>query len=171
MRIIAGGLRGRALQAPPDRRVRPTADRVREAWFSIVADALPGAHVLDLYAGSGALGLEALSRGAERTTFVELNAGSIRVLRANIDALGVADRAEVRRGDALKYAGRLAAGAFDIAFADPPYTIAHAPRLIMLFRECPFARILGIEHAAESPLEGDDSRRYGTVSLTFVYAP
>ena len=115
MRIIAGRFRGRPLRSPSDRRVRPTADRVREAWFSIVAEALPGANVLDLYAGSGALGLEALSRGAERATFVELNPGSLKALRANIEVLDVGGRAEVRRGDAFKYAGRLAAGACDVA--------------------------------------------------------
>ena len=108
MRIVAGEFGGRRLSRPKDARVRPTADRVREAWMSILADAIPGARVLDLYAGSGALGLEALSRGAASATFVELNPPSLQALQANVAALGVADRSTVHRGDALRYVERLA---------------------------------------------------------------
>src|SRR5205085_7306534 len=86
MRIIAGEFRGRTLRPPSDRRVRPTADRVREAWFSILGPNLPGASVLDLFAGSGALGLEALSRGAERVDFVEISKSSLDALRSNVAA-------------------------------------------------------------------------------------
>ncbi len=92
MRIVAGEFGGRRLVVPRDGRVRPTADRVREAWMSIVAPELPGARVLDLFAGSGALGLEALSRGASHATFVELAPASLEALRGNIDALGVGER-------------------------------------------------------------------------------
>ena len=171
MRIVAGEFGGRRLAMPKDARVRPTADRVREAWMSILAGALPGARVLDLYAGSGALGLEALSRGAVRATFVELNPPSLRALDANIAALGVGDRAEVQRGDALRFAERLAAGAFDLAFADPPYARDDAARLVALFRRTPFARILSVEHRAADRLEGDSTRRYGDTALTFCHAP
>src|SRR5205814_6462959 len=129
MRIVAGEFGGRRLATPRDARVRPTADRVREAWMSILAGALPGARVLDLYAGSGALGLEALSRGAESVTFVELNPPSLRALEANVATLGVADRVTVHRGDALRYAERLGSGAFDLALADPPYGREDAARL------------------------------------------
>src|SRR5580765_1019266 len=101
MRIVGGQFGGRRLVMPKDARVRPTADRVREAWMSILGDALTDARVLDLFAGSGALGLEALSRGADSATFVELNPPSLRALEENIAALGVADRASVHRGDAL----------------------------------------------------------------------
>src|SRR4051795_1188979 len=103
MRIVAGEFGGRRLIMPKDTRVRPTADRVREAWMSILADTVPGARVLDLYAGSGALGLEALSRGAESATFVELNPPSLRALEANVASLGVADRVTIHRGDALRF--------------------------------------------------------------------
>lgn len=156
---------------PKDPRVRPTADRVREAWLSILGEEIPGARVLDLFAGSGALGIEALSRGAERAEFVELNPASLEALRANLAALGAEDRAVVHRADALRFAERLPAGAFDVALADPPYTNDAAERLVTLFRRHPFARILSVEHPADRPLAGDDTRRYGDTALTFCRAP
>src|SRR3954464_12918408 len=94
MRIIAGRLGGRTLVAPHGRGTRPTSDRVREALFSILGD-LSGAEVLDLYAGTGALGLEAISRGAARATFVERARPALVALRANIDKLGVSSQCEV----------------------------------------------------------------------------
>ncbi|HSR14457.1 MAG TPA: RsmD family RNA methyltransferase, partial [Gemmatimonadales bacterium] len=103
-RIIAGEFGGRRLAVPSDRRIRPTADRVREAWMSILGPRLPGARVLDLFAGTGALGLEALSRGAGSVDFVEKQAGALALLARNIAALGVEDRARVIRGDALRVA-------------------------------------------------------------------
>jgi 16S rRNA (guanine966-N2)-methyltransferase len=171
VRIVAGQFGGRRLTIPRDTRVRPTADRVREAWMSILADALPGARVLDLYAGSGALGLEALSRGAVSTDFVELNPPSLRALEANVTALDVGGRVRVHRADALRFAERLPAGAYDVAFADPPYNRDDAARLVALFRRTPFARILSVEHRATERLEGDSTRRYGDTALTFCHAP
>ena len=171
MRIVAGEFGGRRLVMPKDARVRPTADRVREAWMSILGAALPGARVLDLYAGSGALGLEALSRGAASADFVELNAASLRALETNIRALGVDGRATVHRGDALRYAERLPPAAFDVALADPPYARDDAARLVALFRRTPFARILSVEHRSDQPLAGDETRRYGDTALTFCHAP
>jgi 16S rRNA (guanine966-N2)-methyltransferase len=171
MRIVAGEFGGRRLAVPKDARVRPTADRVREAWMSILGAALPGARVLDLYAGSGALGLEALSRGAASADFVELSAASLRALDANIRALGVDGRATVHRGDALRYAERLPPAAFDVAVADPPYTRDDAARLVALFRRTPFARILSVEHRSDQPIGGDETRSYGDTALTFCHAP
>jgi len=171
MRIVAGEFGGRRLAIPRDARVRPTADRVREAWMSILADALPGARVLDLYAGSGALGLEALSRGAASADFVELSPASLRALEANVAALGVGSRAGVHRGEALRFVERLGQGAYDLAFADPPYSRDDASRLVALFRRTPFARILSVEHRAGERLEGDSTRRYGDTALTFCHAP
>jgi len=170
MRIVSGVYGGRRLIAPKDARVRPTADRVREAWMSILGDDLPGARVLDLYAGSGALGLEALSRGAASADFVELSPASLQALQANIAALGAGDRTRIHRAEALRFAQRLSAGQFDIALADPPYTRDDAARLVALFRRTPFARILSVEHPAEQPLEGDRTRRYGDIALTFCQA-
>jgi 16S rRNA (guanine966-N2)-methyltransferase len=171
MRIIAGEFRGRSLKPPADRRVRPTADRVREAWFSILAPYLPGARVLDLFAGSGALGLEALSRGAKQVDFVEISRSSLDALRANVAALDAEARVRVHRADALRFVARLAPGSYDVALADPPYTTDQAARLVRSFRERPFCGILGVEHPASVDLAGDDTRRYGDVALTFCFAP
>jgi 16S rRNA (guanine966-N2)-methyltransferase len=171
LRIVAGQFRGRRLVVPKDPRVRPTADRVREAWMSILGGSLEGARVLDLYAGSGALGLEALSRGAESATFVELNPPSLEALRANLAALDVEDLVTVHRGDAYRFAEKLHPDAFDLAFADPPYTHDAAARLVALFRRTPFARILSVEHAADQAVEGDETRRYGDTALTFIHRP
>ncbi len=156
---------------PRDARVRPTADRVREAWMSILGDVLSGARVADLYAGSGALGLEALSRGAGSAAFVELSAPSLAALRSNIASLGVVSRATVHQADALRFAEALHAGEFDVAFADPPYSAGAAAGLVALFRRVPFARILSVEHRADQRIDGDDTRRYGDTALTFCHAP
>ena len=171
MRIIAGEFKGRTMVPPRDSRVRPTGDRLREAWMSILQDAIPRARVVDLFAGSGALGLEAISRGAVSADFVELNPPSLAALKQNIESFKAQDRTTVHRGDAMRFAEKLAPGAYDIAFADPPYTIDYAERLVALFRQSPFARILSIEHRAATALSGDDTRRYGDSALTFCFAP
>jgi 16S rRNA (guanine966-N2)-methyltransferase len=144
---------------------------VREAWFSILQRSLRGARVLDLFAGSGALGLEALSRGAVAADFVEVKRAALAALRANIKTLKVEQRAAVHRVDGLTYAERLRPGQFDVAFADPPYAGDSAARLVALFRLTPFARIFSIEHPADRPIPGDDTRRYGDTAVTFIYAP
>lgn len=167
-RIIAGSFRGRRLVTPADARVRPTADRVREAWFSIIADRIPGASVLDLFAGSGGLGLEALSRGARSATFVEISRASLAAIDTNVAALGVADRATVLRRDALRYAATLPAGAFDVAFADPPYGFDATARLVERYLTVPFASLFAVEHLAAQPIAGGgDTRRYGDTAITF----
>lgn len=171
MRIIAGEFRGRRLRPPPGGRVRPTTDRVREAWFSIVGAVVRDAQVLDLFAGSGALGLEALSRGAAHATFVELSQPSLAALRTNIADLGVEDRAAVRRADALRFVAKLAGEPYDLAFADPPYRTGQAEALRDQWRAAPFARILGIEHQAGLDLDGTETRRYGNIALTFFHRP
>ena len=174
MRIVAGEWGGRRIAAPPGRATRPTTDRVREAWMSVVAPYLPGARVLDLFAGSGALGLEALSRGAEHAVFVEQAPAALAVLRANLKALDAEDRAEVVRADAVKYAAGLDAGSFDVAFADPPYGQGFAQALAEAFARTPFAGLLCIEHARDDAvpeLPGARTRRYGDTSLTFIPAP
>src|SRR2546425_5454387 len=133
VRIIAGEFKGRRLKTPAGDRTRPTADRVREAWLSILQHPVRGARALDLYAGSGALGLEALSRGAVTADFVEVNRHALAALKANITALAVEDRTVIHRVDALQFAGRLLPGQYDVAFADPPYAGEHAARLVPLF--------------------------------------
>jgi len=171
MRIVAGIWRGRTIVVPAGRLVRPTADRVREAWMSIVQPWLPDARVLDLFAGSGALGLEALSRGARHAHFVETAAPSLGALRANITTLEAVDRASVERDDALAFMARLAAGAYDVAFADPPYGDGLAAAVAAHWITVPFATILGVEHAATDPMPaGGSTRRYGSTAVTIYRA-
>lgn len=170
-RIIAGEFGGRRLVVPRDARVRPTADRVREAWMSILADRVAGARVLDLFAGSGALGLEALSRGAAHATFVDIGRASITAIRKNVEALGVADRVTIHQGDAMRFIERIAPDEFDLVLADPPFSVPFAARLVEAFEARPFARLLVVEHPASVVLPGDDTRRYGDTALTFRHAP
>lgn len=136
--------------------------------MSIVQPWLPGARVVDLFAGSGALGLEALSRGAEDCDFVESSARSLVALRANITKLGATARAHVHRADALRYVATLGERAYDVAFADPPYEQGLAPELVERWLEAPFAEILGVEHATrEGVPAGGERRKYGTTAITF----
>ncbi|HXM39219.1 MAG TPA: 16S rRNA (guanine(966)-N(2))-methyltransferase RsmD [Gemmatimonadales bacterium] len=171
IRIIAGDFKGRRLKTPATDKVRPTGNRVREAWFSILQRSIPGARVLDLFAGSGALGFEALSRGATSVAFVEVHRASLATLKANTVALKVEDRVTIHRQDAVRFAERLQPGQYDVAFADPPYAGDESERLVEVFRATPFARVFAIEHSADRALGGDDSRRYGDTAVTFVYAP
>ncbi len=134
---------------------------------------LPDATVLDLFAGSGALGLEALSRGATHATFVEASARVIAILRANIEKLGAAGQSTVVRAEALDWAAGLAELQFDLALADPPYGTGLAARLITLFAEKRFAAALWIEHGAEETLPqlpGARTRRYGLSAITSIPA-
>jgi 16S rRNA (guanine966-N2)-methyltransferase len=120
LRVVAGQFKGRRLATPRGTRTRPTADRVREALFSLLGD-VGGVRVLDLYAGSGALGIEALSRGAASAVFVERDPPAVAAIERNLAAIGV--EAVVVRQDALRYLAR-ADGPFDLVFCDPPYDSA-----------------------------------------------
>lgn len=122
MRVVAGSARGRQLRAPAGTATRPTSDRVREAMFSMLGslDAVEGATVVDLFAGSGALGIEALSRGAASATFVDFDGAAIACIQANLGVLGSPSGvASVVRGDVLRWVA--GASTFDLALADPPY--------------------------------------------------
>jgi 16S rRNA (guanine966-N2)-methyltransferase len=125
MRIVGGEFRGRALATPAGSDVRPSADRLRQTLFDILAhahgDALSGTHVLDLFAGTGALGLEALSRGAGHAVFVEEGIEARGLLRRNIETLGLTGRARVFRRDATRLGPAGTVAPFDLVFADPPY--------------------------------------------------
>jgi len=172
MRIVAGRWRGRTIAAPTGREVRPTADRVREAWMSIVGPLLPGARVLDLFAGSGALGIEAVSRGAAAADLVEIAPASLRAIQANVDALGAGDAVRIHRKDALRFVDGLEAGAYDVAFADPPYDLGLATAVAERWLAVPFAGMLGIEHRRAERLPGDgDRRQYGQTAITFFRRP
>jgi 16S rRNA (guanine966-N2)-methyltransferase len=175
MRVIAGELGGRRLQAPRGRTTRPTSDRVREALFAMLGQ-IAGVRALDLFAGSGALGIEALSRGAGEAVFVERDAVALRVLRANLDALELAPpRATVRATDALAAlrSARKAKETYDLLFIDPPYSQARdwtaelSAALAPLLR--PQARVV-VESDRRAPLrlglELERERRYGDTSIT-----
>ena len=136
--------------------------------MSIVQLELPGARVLDLFSGSGALGLEALSRGAEHATFVELAPKSLAALAKNIATLGAEARCTVHRGDALRFIEKAAADAYDMAFVDPPYGHGIAARVVERWQSTPFAATLGVEHAVRDAMPpGGDPRRYGDTCITF----
>ena len=170
MRIVAGEWRGRRLAAPKGDATRPTADRTRETLFNMLVSRLgsfEGLNVADLFAGSGALGLEALSRGARSAEFVERHPASLRALGANLAALGAGDAAVVHRADVLRFLAGLPREAFDVAFADPPYHQELARAVAERWAGEPFARVLGIEHeAGEAMPPGGATRRNGSTAVT-----
>jgi 16S rRNA (guanine966-N2)-methyltransferase len=136
--------------------------------MSIVQADLPNARVLDLFAGSGALGIEALSRGARAVAFVELASRSLAALRDNVRLVGAEQDSTIHRGDALTFASKLSSNEFDVAFADPPYRLGLAEQLAAQWLATPFARVLGIEHEKSVHLpQPGDRRTYGDNVLTF----
>lgn len=170
MRIVAGRWAGRDLVSP-GARVRATAEPVRDRWVTALEPDLEGARVLDLFAGSGALGLEALSRGARTADFVESGPASLHALKANVAAFRIGKRARIYKRDAIPFVERLEAGAYDIAFADPPYGSAKLDRVIRRWLEVPFSRILGVEHAADRGLPGRGKRLdFGHTRITIYRA-
>jgi 16S rRNA (guanine966-N2)-methyltransferase len=135
--------------------------------MSMVHPELTGARVLDLFAGSGALGLEALSRGAANAVFVDVSPAAVAAILENGRALGALGEMRVHRGDALRFVRKVEPMAFDVAFADPPYGSGMASRLAQEWLRHPFARVLGIEHAAQEHLpEGGVTRFYGDTAVT-----
>lgn len=172
MRITGGALARRTFDAPPGDRTRPTTDRVREAVFSALGSRtlLTGARALDLFAGSGALGLEALSRGAAHVTFVERHAKTLALARANAAALGVADRASFVRANVFAFL-RTATGPFDLVLADPPYALARLGELPgALGPLLADGGLLVLEHDARHAFEEDarhlQSRTYGSTVVS-----
>ncbi|MEX2282951.1 MAG: 16S rRNA (guanine(966)-N(2))-methyltransferase RsmD [Gemmatimonadota bacterium] len=173
MRIIAGKWRSRIIEAPPGRDTRPTTDRVREAWMSMLQPDLPDSRVLDLFSGSGALGLEALSRGAAAVTFVEQAARALKALQANIDKLEAGQECAVVKADALRFIENLEPFAYDLALADPPYGQGLADALARSFLQRPFAQVLWLEHGAGEIMPASETaltRRYGDTAITRILA-
>ena len=179
MRIISGTAGGRPLRAPSGPQTRPTSDRVREALFSILGAPPEHAKILDLFAGSGGLGLESLSRGADQVVFIEQSNAALQILRHNIKELGFADSTEVHRGDALRHLRRLAAAAncFHWIFIDPPYASALAGQCLEALGArsllCEGGQVV-VEHGRRSlpdevygSLVKTDSRRYGDTCVSF----
>ncbi len=171
MRIVGGKWAGRDLTSPADFRVRPTAETVRAALADLLAAELTGARVIDLFAGTGALGLEALSRGARSADFVETRPASLHALRANVAALHVRERTRIYKRDAIPFAAALPAGAYDLAFADPPYGSRMADRVIESWLARPYARVLAVEHDAAQPLPaGGKKHGFGDTAVTIYRA-
>lgn len=169
MRIVAGDFRGRSIVAPPGTITRPTTDRVREAVFNSLHSlgVIEGALVADLYAGSGALGFEALSRGAEHCTFIERDRAALSAIEANRAELGVRARTRVVNGDPLTMVGRLDV---DLAFADPPYGFDEWPRLLDALPSSTGLVVAEAGSAVAAPSGWVELRakRYGRTWVTFL---
>jgi 16S rRNA (guanine966-N2)-methyltransferase len=187
MRVVGGKWAGRDLVSPSGR-VRPTAEPVREAIAALVAEELKGARTLDLFAGTGAVGIEFLSRGARSCDFVEDDPSALHALKANVVGLRLpAGRARIFRRDAIPFVEGLAWSRdarggevpYDLAFADPPWGSRKMDRVLGVWRTRPFARLLLLEHAADHPLPefagGDDMvvarRQVGEAMLTLLRGP
>ena len=179
MRIIAGEFRGRPLQAPPGIGTRPTADRVREALFSMLASRLGSfddLRVADLYAGSGAIGLEAISRGAAHATFVETDPKAQAAIKANAEKLGIADRVRILGGSALALPR---SDPFDLVFADPPYAPGSGSAVVKAVADADWLAQGGwmsVETARADAVEPLDykleaERNYGRARLTLLRRP
>jgi 16S rRNA (guanine966-N2)-methyltransferase len=168
MRIVAGRWAGRDLVSPAGR-VRPTAEALRDALMSMLADELAKARVLDLFAGSGALGLEALSRGAASCDFVENSSEALHSLKANVAALHLRERVRIFDRDAIPFVEHIEDVRYDIAFADPPYGSRKLDRVLARWLATPFSSIIALEHAVdhELPLTGR-SRRIGESVVTVL---
>lgn len=175
MRIVAGAAGGRRLVAPKGSQVRPTADRVKEALFSSLQPHLPGAHVLDLFAGSGALGLEALSRGAEVVTLVERAPAALQAIEENLATVDLPGANLVRSSVEVALAGDLSGAPFDLVLIDPPYDLDE-PALVAileaLVRHLADGAIVSVERARRDPapawpqgLLSTEARRYGDTML------
>jgi 16S rRNA (guanine966-N2)-methyltransferase len=173
MRIVGGSLGGRVLRAPPGAATRPTSEKVREAIFNILPD-VAGAHVLDLFAGSGALGIEALSRDAAHATFVDFGKQPLQVIRGNLKELGLEARAVVVNGEAVAAAARPGPAPWDLVFIDPPYASDLAIRAAQALAHLAPAATIVIEHDRRhappehlGSLVRSDERRYGDTLVSF----
>ena len=177
MRIISGSARGCTIQAPQGMETRPTQDYVRESLFNILRAQVAEADVLDLFAGSGALGLEAVSRGAQSAVFVDSGRAAIQCVKRNIAALRMEERCEVLPCDWRSAVKRLTGRQFDLVFIDPPYRMENTGEMCaemdaagLLTEEC----LLVVEHRkGKAPVlserfEAQDTRRYGDTEITFV---
>lgn len=169
MRIVGGKFAGRDLTSPTDRRVRPTAEHIRACLLDALEPDLPGARALDLFAGTGALGLEAISRGARSADFVEFRPASLHALRANVAALRLRERTRIFKRDALPFAAALDPDSYHIAFADPPYESRVLDHLLDCWRERRFSRILAVEHARSHRLPKGTWRQAFQDSMLTIY--
>jgi len=167
LRIVGGKYAGRDLTSPADFRVRPTAEHVRAAVLDALGPDLPNARVLDLFAGTGALGLEAISRGARSADFVEFRPASLHALRANVAALKLRERTRIFKKDAVRFAAALSAGSYEIAFVDPPYESRQLDLVLASWNATGFSPVLVAEHARTHQLPaGAWTRRFDDTAVT-----
>ena len=167
MRIVKGKLAGRHLTSPADQRVRPTAEPVRDALLTLLEPELKGARILDLFAGTGALGLEAMSRGAAYADFVEIRPASLHALRANVATLRLLERSRIFKKDAVPFTEALEEDRYDIAFADPPYGSKVIDLIMANWKARKFSRILAVEHAKDHAMPGGAVRKhFGETTIT-----
>ncbi len=169
MRVVAGELGGRRLVAPPGNDTRPTSDKVRQAIFNALDSAglLDGALVVDLFAGSGALGIEALSRGAESCVFVERDRAAVAALRSNLSSLGLEKRSRVVVGDASTYGATL--GSVDLVLADPPYRFDSWEAMLAGLAADDVIAESDREIPAPQGWESVRARRYGRTFITWLH--
>jgi len=181
MRIVGGKFRGKVLTSPEDDSIRPTADRTRESVFNILASrlgaSLDGLRVLDLFAGTGALGLEALSRGASHVTFVDTGADARGLIRDHIEAFGAGGVAKLLRRDATALGEAGTMGPVDLVFLDPPYGKGLAEQALVSLRNGGWLKpqtLVVVEESSEVPVllpDGfvlDDRREYGAAAVHFI---
>jgi 16S rRNA (guanine(966)-N(2))-methyltransferase RsmD len=183
MRVIAGIAKGRRLKAVPGDVTRPITDRVKEALFSILGDLVVGGRVLDLFAGTGAVGIEALSRGAAEAVFVDKSSAALRTVRANLEHTGLADRASVLRADAFKYLASPSESPFDLVYVAPPQykglwadalqALEASPAWLSIYPEGDSGIVVAQIHPREYEdlplvkLAEYDQRKYGSTLLCF----
>lgn len=169
MRIVGGKFAGRDLTSPKDFRVRPTAEHIRAAMLDLLKADLKDARVIDLFAGTGALGIEAISRGARTCDFVETRPSSLHALKSNIGLFRLKDETRVFKKDAVPFAETLEASRYDIAFADPPYGSRMLDRVIASWHERRFSRVLAVEHAGTHELPKGAARRVFEETVVTIY--
>ncbi len=166
MRIVQGRHAGRDLTSP-GKRVRPTAESVRIEWLDWIDDLIPDARILELCAGTGAVGLEALSRGAASVDFIERHPAALHSLKANVKALRETDRTRIFKQDAVPFTRRLDAATYDLVLADPPYGSGLAALLLDIWQERRYAPVFVLEHATDHDVpNGARLRRLGDTTLT-----
>lgn len=181
MRIVGGRLKGRVLKGPTTDAIRPTSDRLRESLFNILAhaydDPLSGARVIDLFAGAGAMGMEALSRGASFALMVDQSAEAVALIRANAEALGLSGSAQILRRDARKLGEAPVGGQFSVAFLDPPYGKGLVPPALMALRDGGWLEkdaLVVVEEAEKAAMDVPEGfglieeRRYGLTRVVFA---
>lgn len=170
MRIVGGRWAGTDLVSPAGR-VRPTGEDLRVRWVELLAPHLEGARILELYAGTGAVGLEALSRGAASVDFVENNPAALHSLKANVARLRVTRRTRIFKHDALRWVHRLNPGTYDLALADPPYGSGQSERLVEDWIQSPYSATLSLEHASDHDLPaGGRGHEFGDRRVTIYEA-